>query len=486
MAEKPEKFIRPPVVVVMGHVDHGKTTLLDYIRKTNVALKETGGITQHIGAYEITFGGKRLTFLDTPGHEAFSKMRSRGAKVADVAILVVAADEGVKPQTKEAINHIFEAKIPMVVAINKMDKPTADPQKVKQELAALNVLVEDWGGNVPVAEISAKTGQGVDTLLELLLLVAEMEELKADPNAPAEGVVIESQLDRRRGPIATLLVQNGTLKKGDAVLAGDAFAKIKLLENFEGSAIGEAPPSSPVRVLGWEKLPQVGEHFRAGSEEELRSFVKEITELRSKSAAQPGDILLIVKADVAGSEEALLEALKKIAPEDIKISILSSGVGDVSESDVKLAYASGAIILAFRVRILPEAASFLKHQPVRIITSDIIYELLELVEKEIARVREEKNLAAMRTRLEVLALFGLKGNRQIIGGKVIEGVLKKRMLMAVIRRGEKIGKAKIINLQKEKRDVEEVETGAECGLLVETALKILKGDILEEIKDEKN
>jgi translation initiation factor IF-2 len=375
----------------------------------------------------------------------------------------------------------------MVVAINKMDKPAADPQKVKQELATLNVLVEDWGGNVPVAEISAKTGQGVDTLLELLLLVAEMEELKADPNAPAEGVVIESQLDRRRGPIATLLVQNGTLKKEDAVLAGDAFAKIKLLENFEGRAVSEAPPSSPVRVLGWEKLPQVGEHFRAGSrEEELRSFVKEITELRSKSAAQPGDILLIVKADVAGSEEALLEALKKIAPEDIKISILSSGVGDVSESDVKLAYASGAIILAFRVRILPEAAFFLKHQPVRIITSDIIYELLELVEKEIARVREEKNLAAMRTRLEVLALFGLKGNRQIIGGKVIEGVLKKRMLMAVIRRGEKIGKAKIINLQKEKRDVEEVETGAECGLLVETALKILKGDILEEIKDEEN
>lgn len=484
--EQSETTRRPPIVVVMGHVDHGKTTLLDYIRKTNVAAKESGGITQHVGAYEIAHQGKRITFLDTPGHEAFSTMRSRGARVADIAVLVVAADEGVKPQTKEAISHILESKIPMIVAINKMDRPGADPQRVKQELANAGVLVEGWGGEVPAAEISAKTGQGVDALLDVVLLVAEMEELSADPAAPAEGVVIESQLDRKRGPVATLLVRNGTLKKGDSVLAGQALAKIKLLENFEGQPVEAILPSSAARVLGWETLPQVGEHFRVGAEQELRPLAQEITALRNDSSKRSGDVLLIVKADVAGSREALVESILGIPHEGIELVVLASGVGDVSESDAKLAYASNAIIVAFRVRTSHEAERFLKHYPVRIIASDIIYELIELVEKEIARVREEKAIAAIHARLEVLARFGAKGDRQIIGGKVIEGTLRKRMRMSLIRRGEKIGTVRIINLQKAKQDTEEVETGLECGVLAESEIQILPGDLLEEIKHAEN
>ncbi len=483
MAKQEEKFIRPPVVVVMGHVDHGKTTLLDYIRRTNVASKESGGITQHIGAYEINYYGKRITFLDTPGHEAFSKMRSRGAHVADIAILVVAADEGVKPQTKEAISHIKEAGIPMIVAINKMDRPGADPQKVKQELANLGVLVEGWGGDVPVATISAKTGQGVDTLLDLLLLVAEMEELRADPNKSAEGVVIESQIDRKKGAVATLLVQNGSLKKGDSVLAGQTFAKIKLLENFEGKPIDQAPPSTPVRVLGWEKLPEVGERFRVGEESELRAIREEIETLKTQQVQERGDILLIVKADVSGSLEALSDSIMGLPHEGVKLAIISSGVGDISESDIKLAYAAKAIIVAFRVKISREAELLLKNYSVRIISSDVIYDLIDLIQKEILKIQEEKDRMATKAKLEVLALFSRKENRQIIGGKVIEGTLKKRMQMTIFRRGEKIGRLKIINLQKDRRDVEEVETGFECGLLVESIIPIAKGDILEEIKE---
>lgn len=483
MKKEAQKITRPPIVVVIGHVDHGKTTLLDYIRNTNVAAKESGGITQHVGAYEIVHQGKRITFLDTPGHEAFSAMRSRGARVADIAILVVAADEGVKPQTKEAVSHIVESKTPMIVALNKIDRPSADPQRVKQELASANVLVEGWGGSIPVVEISAKTGQGVDALLDLVLLMAELEELRAEPAGPAEGVVIESQLDRKRGPMATLIVQNGTFRKGDTVLAGQALAKIKLLENFEGKPIDEAPPSAAVRTLGWETLPQVGEHFRAGKDEELRPLAKEMTALRADASKRTGDVLLVIKADVAGSQEALTEAIMKLPHEEIEVVVLRSGVGDITESDAKFAYASNAIILAFRVRTSHEAALFLKQYPVRIIASDIIYELVELVEKEIARVREENAVAAIRARLEVLALFGEQGGRQIIGGKVIEGMLKKRMVMALIRRGEKIGTVKIINLQKEKRDTDAVETGLECGVLVESEFPIAKGDLLEEIKD---
>lgn len=483
MGKEAQQFARPPIVVVMGHVNHGKTTLLDYIRKTNVAAKESGSITQHVGAYEIVHQDKRITFLDTPGHEAFSKMRSRGARVADIAILVVAADEGVKPQTKEAISHIVESKTPMVVAINKMDRPGANPQRVKQELASANVFVEGWGGQVPVVEISAKTGQGVDSLLDVLLLMAEMAELRADPTASAEGVVIESQLDRKRGKVATLLVQNGTLKRGDTVLAGQALAKIKLLENFEGKPVDEAPPSSAVRALGWETLPHVGEHFRAGEEAELRSIAKEITALHTETEKRTGDVLLVIKADVTGSQEALSEAIMKLPRDGIELTILAAGVGDITESDAKLAYAANALILAFRVRTSHEAELFLKRYPVRILQSDIIYELIELVGKEIARIREEKAVATITARLEVLALFSAKGKQQIIGGKVIEGVLKKRMQMAIVRRGEKIGTLKIINLQKDKRDTDEVETGLECGLLVESEIPIAKGDLLEEIKN---
>lgn len=499
MNETAKKIIRPPIVVVMGHVDHGKTTLLDRIRQTNLAPdgsspsrltrfratveSESGGITQHIGAYEILHNGKRLTFLDTPGHQAFSQMRARGAKVADVAILVVAADEGVKPQTKEAISHILESKTPMVVALNKIDRPAADPQRVKQELASANVLVEGWGGNVPVAEISAKTGQGVDALLELLLLVAEIENLAADPSAAAEGIVIESQLDHQRGPVATLLVQNGTLKKGEAVLAGSALARIKLLENFEAKPVEQAGPATPVQVMGWESLPQIGDTFRAGAEDELRALSQELHQISKVSARRNGDLVLIVKADVAGSLEALEGSIRNLPSRDIEIVILASGVGEITESDAKLAYASGALTLGFRARLSREAEGFIKQFPCRILRRDIIYELLEELQKEIERISAAKATAALRGRLEVLAVFGTKGSRQVIGGKVIEGALQKRMTVKILRQNIEIGQAKIFNLQKDKRDTDKIEAGDECGILLESPINVAKGDLLVEVKD---
>lgn len=476
---------RPPVVVVMGHVDHGKTTLLDYIRKTSVAAKESGSITQHIGAYEIehpsTASGqvRKITFLDTPGHEAFSKMRSRGAKVADIAILVVAADEGVKPQTKEAIRHIQEAKIPFLVALNKIDRPNASPERAKQELASSGVLVEGWGGNAPVVEISSKTGKGIDELLGLVLLLSDMEELKADKSKPAEGIVIESHLDRRRGQMTTLLILNGTLRRGDTIAAGNAFGKVKILENFLGASAEELTVSSPARVLGWETVPKVGDSFRSVSPEELDVLKKEKTEQGPEPVKTSADIRLLIKTDVAGSEEALEEAISKIPHEGIELAILFSGVGDISESDVKFASATNAMIVGFRVRISREAEALLSQNPVPIIQSDIIYELLLRIEKEVKSVEESKLEKATPITFEVTALFGTKAERQIIGGEVRSGTLKKGMRVNILRQGQKIGTGKVVNLQKEKADVTEIEERSECGVLFESEVKITKGDTFE-------
>lgn len=511
---------RPPIVVIMGHVDHGKTTLLDYIRSTNVAAKEAGGITQHIGAYEIAYSprdaearaenhashqksnadkkqrakqqkspsvaDKKITFIDTPGHEAFSKMRSRGAKVADVAILVIAADEGVKPQTKEAILHINESETPMIVALNKMDRPGADPARVKQELASSGVLVEGWGGDVPIAEISAKTGQGVEALLELVLLMAEMESLVADPLVTAEGIVIESQLDQKRGPVATLLIQKGTLKKGETVLAGSALAKIKLIENFEGKPVNEAGPSTPVRILGWEKLPQVGDVFKANTRQETQQLTtNESLSITPPIEKKTGDLILIIKAGATGSLEALGECILALKKSDLEIIILSSGPGEITESDVKLARASGAIIIGFQARLSREAETFIKQNPCKIIGSNIIYELLDELQKEINRIVESKTTAKLRGKMEVLATFGSKNTKQVIGGRVTEGTLIKRMVVKIVRRDVEIGKARILNLQKNKHDIDKLELGEECGLLVDSPISVIKGDLLVEIRDEK-
>ena len=362
---------RPPIVVVLGHVDHGKTTLLDYIRKTNVAAKESGGITQHIGAYQVRHNDKLITFIDTPGHEAFSQMRSRGAKVADIAILVVAAEEGVKPQTKEVISHIKEFEIPVVVAINKIDRPGANPQKVIGELAKEGIIVEAQGGKIPSVNVSAKTGQGVDELLEILLLVAEMEELKANPKKAGEGVVIEAYLNSQRGPSATFLVLDGTFKVGQWIACGNTYGKVKILENFKGEKIEEAFPSMPVIIIGLNEVPMVGERFMVVESEEIaQGLLKELPASESPHPGLPPEGLgkeikqlnLILKADVQGSLEAIEGIIKNIQQDNLKINILKSEAGDISESDIKLAYSTGASVIGFRIKT-PSLISDLAEAP---------------------------------------------------------------------------------------------------------------------------
>lgn len=480
-------IIRPPVVVVLGHVDHGKTLILDFIRKTHVVEKEAGGITQHIGAYEIEHHNKKITFIDTPGHEAFFQMRSRGAKVADIAILVVAADEGMKTQTKEAISHIKKAGIPTIVAINKMDKTEADPEKVKRELSKEEILVETMGGKIPSVEVSAKTGQGISDLLELILLVAEMENLKGDISKPAEGVVIEAYLDALRGPIATLLLQNGILKKGDIVGTPSVFGKIKDLKDFQEVSIKEALPSRPIIILGLENVPRVGEKFKTFSNPESAEsfFEKGETRLEKREVfliePEKKVLNLIIKADVLGSLEAIEEMLKSLPQEKVLIRILKSEAGEVNESDIKLAKGAKAKILAFRVKTNKVIQSLASREKIKIITFNVIYELVEgirsLMEKALVPEIVRQDLGKFKTSVK----FWAEKNRQIVGGKVIEGEVKKGTFIEIFRGGkdeEKIGKGKLVGLQINKKDVEKAIKGQECGVLYEGEEKIEEGDIL--------
>jgi len=497
MVKKPEQQkkdnfqSRPPVVVVLGHVDHGKTTLLDFIRKTKVAEKESGGITQHVGAYEVEHQGKRITFIDTPGHEAFSAMRSRGAKVADIAILVVAAEEGLKPQTKEAILHIKKSGIPMVVAINKIDKPAADVAKVKRELSQNDILVESMGGKTLAVEVSAKTGQGISELLEMILLLAEMAELKGDNTKPGEGVVVEAYLDAHRGPTATLLLRDGVLNKGDIIATRTTLGKAKALENFQGEALDRALPSTPCVVLGFEKVPQVGEKFEVYPDVET---AQQYIEKKERKAGE-GEVLvaeegqrvlnLILKADVQGSLEAIQEVLKGLPQDKVVLRILKGEVGEINESDLQLARSGGARILGFRVKTNARAVQLAERDNINIMTFDIIYELAQSV-----RALMEKRMASEKVRVEtgqlkVSIVFLTDKNRQIIGGKVIEGEFKKGVQVEVFRREELVGKGRVINLQKNKKDIEKAGKGEECGLLYEGDIKIEVGDILQAHIDEK-
>jgi len=485
---------RPPIVVVLGHVDHGKTTLLDYIRKTNVVEKESGGITQHIGAYQA----QKITFIDTPGHEAFSQMRSRGAKVADVAVLVVAAEEGIKPQTKEVISHIKEFKIPVVVAMNKVDKPAANPEKVIGELAKEGITVESQGGKVPSINISAKTGQGIDELLEILLLVAELEELKADPKKPASGVIIESYLDSQRGPTATLLVREGTLKKGDIVVCGDSYGRVRILEDFQGNSIKEALPSAPAVVIGLNQVPTVGERFSVvGSEKQA----KEKTNKQGKKPAQsPKGIEagppesegfggktfnIILKADVKGSLEAIEGTLRNIEQEEVSINILKSEVGDISESDIKLAYSTNSTIIGFRIKTSVFISNLAQRQKVRIKTFEVIYELVEEVKKGLSKLLEPEIVREELGKLKVIAIFRKEKSRMIVGGKVTSGKVVNKTRIDVIRDKEKITSGRITQLQHNKKDVPEIEKGKEAGILFEGEPIIEEGDILEVYREEK-
>jgi translation initiation factor IF-2 len=517
--------IRPPVVVVLGHVDHGKTTLLDAIRKTNVVVKESGGITQHIGAYQIevpqepksreseanrgiprqarddfTAGSRKITFIDTPGHEAFSQMRSRGAKVADIAILVIAAEEGIKPQTKEVIEYIKKENIPTIVALNKMDKPQANPEKVIGELEKEGLIVEERGGKIPCVKISAKEGTGLNELLEMILLVAEMEELKTDIGKPGSGVVIESYLDSKRGATATFLVMEGILEIGQWAVCGDSYGKIKILEDFQGKQIEQAIPAMPVKVLGLNKAPIVGERFSVVENEESASAKatadKEVKKgLSSEAPTNRGEggkqLNLLLKADVYGSLEAILESLKNLDLGEVGLNILKSEVGDVSESDIKIAYPANALIIGFRVKVPTNISNLANRNKVKIKTYEVIYELFEDIKKQAGKLLEPEITRQDLGKLQVLAIFRKEKSRMIIGGKVIEGKIVNKTSVDVIRPAspaggdeEKIASGKIVQLQHNKQDMAEVEKGREAGILFEGEPVIEEGDILEVYKKE--
>ncbi len=483
IAEKKENLIiRPPIVVVLGHIDHGKSSILETIKDLKITAKESGGITQHIGAYQIEHQGKSITFIDTPGHEAFSAMRSRGAKVADIAILVVAADEGVKTQTKEAVMHIKKSGLPLIVAINKIDKPTADPERVKRKLSQENILVESMGGKVPSAEISAKTGQGIEDLLELILLVAEMEQLKGDIKMPAEGVVIEAYLDSQRGPTATLLLNNGVLKPGDIIGTGSCFGKVKNLENFQEIALKEASSSMPVVVFGFENVPKVGEKFRVFSDIELAKnhLQKPEKKVSAVFSVEPSQrvLNLILKADVLGSLEAIEEVLKELPQEKVVLRILKSEVGEINESDIKLAKGSKAQVLAFRVKTNPIAQLLAEREKIKIMEFEVIYELVEGVRKIMEKIIKPEVVRIDFGKVKISAIFRTEKNRQILGGKVIEGEIKKGALVEIFREEEKVGQGRIINLQRGKKDSERAKKGEECGVLYEGEVKIEEGDAL--------
>lgn len=485
--------LRPPIVVILGHVDHGKTTLLDAIRKTNVVAKESGGITQHIGAYQVEYPSspsgqvKTITFIDTPGHEAFCQMRSRGAKVADIAVLVVAGEEGVKPQTKEVIECVKKEEISVIVAVNKMDNPRANFEKTIGELEKEGLSVEQRGGKIPAVKISATVGTGVNDLLEMILLVAEMQELKADFSKPAEGVVIESYMDARRGAIATFLVLRGTLKIGEWVACGNAYGKIKGLENYRGQKADEAKPSTPVVAIGLNDVPMVGSAFSVfSSEQEAKESVlnfsaqkQDLIKLKTDQPKTDKYLNVILKTDVHGSLEAIGESLSKIDLEEIGLNILKADVGNISEADIKLAEPADAIILGFRVKTANDILDMAKRRGVKIRTYDIIYELFEGIKKDATKLldplAERENLG----KLKVLAIFKREKTRMIIGGKVIDGKFVNKTQIDIVRNEEKIGTGKIIQLQHNKQDMPEVEKGREAGILFEGNTIVEEGDILE-------
>ncbi len=473
---------RPPVVVVLGHVDHGKSSILEKIKDLKITEKESGGITQHIGAYEVEHQGKKITFIDTPGHEAFSAMRSRGAKVADIAVLVIAAEEGIKPQTKEAISHINKAQIPMIVAINKMDKPGADPEKVKRELSVQDISVESMGGKIPSVETSAETGKGISDLLELILLVAEMEDFKADVSKPAEGVIVESYLDSQRGPTATLILQNGILERGDILGTSSAVGKIRIMEDFQGKAIEKAFPSMPVVVLGFENAPGVGERLKVFTNiEAAKKQVEGLSKLLPQALDVEPDkkvLNLVLKVDVLGSLEAIEEVLKDLPQEKVILRILKAGVGEINETDVKLAKGAKAIIVGFRVKADPIAQSLAEREKIKIICFEVIYELAQAIREILGKRVSSEIVRNDLGKVKILEIFRTEKSRQIIGGKVIEGEVKKGASLEVYRNEDKVGEGKIVNLQRDKKEVGELTKGAECGMLYQGDVKVEEGDIL--------
>lgn len=491
---------RPPVIVIMGHVDHGKTTLLDTIRKASVAQKESGGITQHMGAYQITQKGKSITFIDTPGHEAFTTMRSRGAKIADIAILVVAADDGIKPQTKESIRIIQSAKIPMIVAINKVDKPEADIERVKKELAQENLIPEDWGGKIICQPISAKTGQGVESLLDIILLVSEMEKdaISANPHTSAIGTIIESHIDKGEGAVATVLIQNGTLCQGDLVFINDLFfGKIKRLKDFTSQTVEKVYPSTPVQIFGLKGIPSVGDILRVKSEVKRESRIKSY-QLKTHGASAYTSLIkkeikkekaqeyfnLILRTDVLGSLEAIMSSLDKLSHLEVKVHIIARGLGHITESDIVMAESNNALIVGFHITPTSSAANLALEKNVEIKTYKIIYDLLNEVKR---RVEEKLSPEVERTiygKLKVLKIFRKEKEGMIIGGLVTEGRAMAGAYIDVYENNVKKARGIIQKLQLQKMDVKEAERGNECGIEYKGKPVIQEGDILEMYKEQ--
>ncbi|GAB6088189.1 translation initiation factor IF-2 [Alkaliphilus crotonatoxidans] len=494
---------RPPVVTVMGHVDHGKTSLLDAIRKTKVTEREAGGITQHIGASEVQINGKKIVFLDTPGHEAFTAMRSRGAKVTDIAILVVAADDGVMPQTIEAINHAKAANVPIIVAINKIDKPGANSDRVKQELSENGVLIEEWGGDVISVAVSALQGTNIDELLEMILLVAEMEELKANPNRQAIGTVVEAQLDKGRGAVATILVQNGTLKVGDSVVIGTIHGRIRAMVNDKGKRVKTAGPSTPVEITGLSEVPEAGDQLVAVADDKQARTIAEQRinkikeqQLRSTqrisldalySQMQTGEIKelnIIVKADVQGSVEAVKQSLNKLSNDKVIIKPIHGGVGAITETDVSLASASNAIIIGFNVRPTSNASFLAEKENVDIRSYRVIYNAIEDIEAAMKGMLDPEYKEVQLGKAEVRATFKVPGLGLIAGCYVVEGKILRSAKVRLVRDGIVIHEGEIGSLKRFKDDVREVATGYECGIGIDHFNDVKEGDLIEAFKME--
>jgi translation initiation factor IF-2 len=490
---KEQTIERPPAVVVMGHIDHGKSTLLDYIRKSNIVDGESGGITQHLSAYEVVHkdehgADKKITFLDTPGHEAFSKMRARGAKTADIAILVVSAEDSVKAQTLEAWETIKDSGIPYIVAINKIDKPGANVEKTKIDLAEKGIYLENYGGDIPFAEISAKKGDGVDQLLTLVLLVAELAELKGNPNTTATGVVIESHMDPKRGICATLVIKNGTINKGDFVVAGEAVSTTRIMENFLGKPIDSATFSSPIGITGFDKVPEVGSIFtvcssKRDAEECVITTKAKNTQPQIANVVEQAGVKIIpivIKTDVFGTGEAIEKEILKLTQETIKFKIISRGVGAISENDLKLASGNkDTVIIGFHTKM--DARAFEANEALKITveTFDIIYKITDWLKELIETRRPRVETVEVTGQVKILKTFSATKEKQVVGGKVLTGKITEGNQVRILRREAEIGRGKIVGLQQNRLSVREILEDTECGLMIQSKIEIAHGDILE-------
>lgn len=494
--DEADLVLRPPVITVMGHVDHGKTTLLDYIRKSHVAAGEAGGITQAIGAYQIDYNGSKITFIDTPGHAAFTAMRARGASVTDIVIIVVAADDGVMPQTKEAVEHAISAGVPIVVAVNKMDKPSANPDKIMQEMAELNLTPEAWGGNIPFVNISAVTGFGIDSLLDTVLAIAEVSELKANPNRYAIGTVIETRADKALGSVASILIQNGTLRLGDPIVAGTVYGRIRTLKNDQGVNIISAGPSTPVEITGLNGSPAAGDKFMAFESEKEAKEIAEKREIEAKNQKQKKEVVsfddlfnkikggakeikVVLKCDVRGSEEAVKSALEKLSTDEVKIKVIRSGIGGITESDVILANASDAIVIGFNVVPSNITKDVAKEYGVEIRLYQIIYKLVEEMELAMKGMLDPEYEEKVLGTASIKRMFKFSKVGSIAGCIVTSGIIKNKAQVRVIRDGVIIYDGVIASLQREKDTVKEVKNGLECGITIENFNDLKEGDIFE-------